>query len=219
MFGRTTGLSSWPRRCRAGSTAWARRPPSSSPAAPGENGHVESFNGKLRDELLNGEVFNTAGRSQGADRAVAGALQHRPPSFLAWLQTTRSGGDHARRRQAHAPSQLQRFIGPATAQDPLKPCPDQSMGAGQSHGVPQDGRQISVMHRSSNCLVVRRPWPSQQRRRAMAISWGQAWCHRAFTGRQGAQRRPDSAFDLAGTAAAGRCRRHRTRDINCLMSR
>jgi transposase InsO family protein len=29
------------------------------PGSPWENGYVESFNGKLRDELLNGEVFNT----------------------------------------------------------------------------------------------------------------------------------------------------------------
>ena len=29
------------------------------PGSPWENGHVESFNGKLRDELLNAEVFNT----------------------------------------------------------------------------------------------------------------------------------------------------------------
>ena len=29
------------------------------PGSPWENGYVESFNGKLRDELLNGEVFYT----------------------------------------------------------------------------------------------------------------------------------------------------------------
>jgi len=29
------------------------------PGSPLENGYVESFNGKLRDELLNAEVFNT----------------------------------------------------------------------------------------------------------------------------------------------------------------
>ena len=29
------------------------------PGSPWENGYVESFNGKLRDELLDGEVFNT----------------------------------------------------------------------------------------------------------------------------------------------------------------
>jgi len=27
------------------------------PGSPWENGHNESFNGKLRDELLNGEIF------------------------------------------------------------------------------------------------------------------------------------------------------------------
>ena len=29
------------------------------PGSPWENGYIESFNGKLRDELLNGEVFYT----------------------------------------------------------------------------------------------------------------------------------------------------------------
>jgi transposase InsO family protein len=29
------------------------------PGSPWENGYVESFNGKLRDELLNPEVFDT----------------------------------------------------------------------------------------------------------------------------------------------------------------
>ena len=29
------------------------------PGSPWENGYVESFNGKFRDELLNGEVFDT----------------------------------------------------------------------------------------------------------------------------------------------------------------
>ena len=29
------------------------------PGGPWENGYVESFNGKLRDELLNGEIFDT----------------------------------------------------------------------------------------------------------------------------------------------------------------
>ena len=29
------------------------------PGSPWENGYVESFNGKLRDELLDCEVFNT----------------------------------------------------------------------------------------------------------------------------------------------------------------
>jgi transposase InsO family protein len=29
------------------------------PGSPWENGYIESFNGKLRDELLNGEIFST----------------------------------------------------------------------------------------------------------------------------------------------------------------
>ncbi len=29
------------------------------PGSPWDNGYVESFNGKLRDELLNGEIFYT----------------------------------------------------------------------------------------------------------------------------------------------------------------
>ena len=33
-------------------------------ASPWENGYVESFSGKLRDELLNGEVFNTLKEAQ-----------------------------------------------------------------------------------------------------------------------------------------------------------
>jgi transposase InsO family protein len=33
-------------------------------ASPWENGYVESFNGKLRDELLNGEVFDTRREAQ-----------------------------------------------------------------------------------------------------------------------------------------------------------
>ena len=28
------------------------------PGSPWENGYIESFNGKLRDELLNGEIFD-----------------------------------------------------------------------------------------------------------------------------------------------------------------
>ncbi len=34
------------------------------PGSPWENGYVESFNGKLRDEFLNGELFNTLTEAQ-----------------------------------------------------------------------------------------------------------------------------------------------------------
>ncbi len=35
------------------------QPPLTEPGSPWENGNGESFNGKLRDELLNAEVVNT----------------------------------------------------------------------------------------------------------------------------------------------------------------
>ena len=34
------------------------------PGSPWENGYIESFNGKLRDELLNGEIFDTVMEAQ-----------------------------------------------------------------------------------------------------------------------------------------------------------
>ena len=47
-----TAVKGWITSVRA-STAFIE------PGSPWENGYVESFNGKLRDELLNAEVFNT----------------------------------------------------------------------------------------------------------------------------------------------------------------
>ena len=34
------------------------------PGSPWENGYIESFNGKLRDELLDGEIFYTLTEAQ-----------------------------------------------------------------------------------------------------------------------------------------------------------
>jgi putative transposase len=46
----TTDLSSWPKPFGALFIE---------PGGPWENGYIESFNGKLRDELFNGEIFTT----------------------------------------------------------------------------------------------------------------------------------------------------------------
>ncbi len=71
-----------------------------SPGSPWENGHVESFNARLRDELLNGEIFYTLKEAQivieswrrhyNAVRPHA-SLGYRPPApevfvpaFTAW---------------------------------------------------------------------------------------------------------------------------------------
>jgi putative transposase len=59
------------------------------PGSPWENGYVESFNGKLRDELLNREIFSTlreaqvlieAWRKEYNQRRPHSALGYRPPA-------------------------------------------------------------------------------------------------------------------------------------------
>ncbi len=37
------------------------------PGSPWENGHCESFNGKLRDECVNGEIFYSLNEAQTAN--------------------------------------------------------------------------------------------------------------------------------------------------------
>jgi len=66
------------------------------PGSPWENGYIESFNGKLRDELLNREIFFTL---EEAKTLIArwreeynhvrphSALGYRPPAPQAWLLT------------------------------------------------------------------------------------------------------------------------------------
>ncbi len=58
------------------------------PGSPWENGYCESFNSKLRDELLNGEIFYSLCRSADRHRDLAPALQHQATAFLAWLPST-----------------------------------------------------------------------------------------------------------------------------------
>ncbi|UCG83489.1 MAG: transposase, partial [Dehalococcoidia bacterium] len=59
------------------------------PGSPWENGYIESFNGKMRDELLNREVFYTLTeaeilieqwRKEYNQIRPHSALQYRPPA-------------------------------------------------------------------------------------------------------------------------------------------
>ncbi len=68
------------------------------PGSPWEKGYVESFNGKLRDELLNGEIFYTLQeaqiiierwRQQYNTHRPHSALGYRPPTPEAWQLTER----------------------------------------------------------------------------------------------------------------------------------
>jgi len=55
------------------------------PGSPWENGYVESFNGKLRDELLNGEIFYTLAEAQVLiERWRRHYNQRRPHSSLGY---------------------------------------------------------------------------------------------------------------------------------------
>jgi len=48
------------------------------PGSPWENGYIESFNGKLRDELLNREIFMTLLEAQILNRGVEKGIQSSP---------------------------------------------------------------------------------------------------------------------------------------------
>jgi transposase InsO family protein len=54
--------------------------------SPWENGYCESFNGKLRDEFLNGEIFLLAEGGTDSDGEVARGIQHRATALGAGLQ-------------------------------------------------------------------------------------------------------------------------------------
>ena len=56
------------------------------PGSPWENGYVESFNGKLRDECLNGELFLSLAEARYiVDRWRLDYNHYRPHSRLGWM--------------------------------------------------------------------------------------------------------------------------------------
>ena len=62
------------------------------PGSPWENGYVESFNARLRDELLNGEIFYTLREAQIIIESWRPALQRNPSPCLSRIQTASAGG-------------------------------------------------------------------------------------------------------------------------------
>jgi transposase InsO family protein len=76
------------------------------PGSPWENGYIESFNGKLRDEHLNREVFDTVLEARVLTEAYRreyntirphSSLNYRPPAPESWVFTsvTRAAGQTA----------------------------------------------------------------------------------------------------------------------------
>lgn len=64
------------------------------PGSPWENGYIESFNGKLRDELLNREIFDTVTEARVLTKEYRweyntfrphSSLNYRPPAPAAWV--------------------------------------------------------------------------------------------------------------------------------------
>lgn len=70
------------------------------PDLPWENGYIESFSARFRDELLNREIFYSLGEVQSLieqwrpHRAMAEALQYQAAIFGSWLSTNGSGEHH-----------------------------------------------------------------------------------------------------------------------------
>lgn len=65
------------------------------PGSPWENGYIESFNGKLRDELLNGEIFDTLTEARVVTESwrkfyntqrIHSSLGYRPPAPESFYQ-------------------------------------------------------------------------------------------------------------------------------------
>ena len=63
------------------------------PGSPWENGYVESFNGKLRDELLERRDLRHADGSEGPDRALAYRVQHDPTAQCLGVSAPGTGSD------------------------------------------------------------------------------------------------------------------------------
>jgi transposase InsO family protein len=57
------------------------------PGSPWENGYCESFNGKLRDELLNGEISLHPEGGTDPDRKLAAPLQYGASALIAGIST------------------------------------------------------------------------------------------------------------------------------------
>ena len=74
------------------------------PGSPWENGYNESFNGKLRDELLNGEIFYTLCEAQIIVEGWRWEYNHiRPHGSLGYRPPAPRGGDARPGRFRFAP--------------------------------------------------------------------------------------------------------------------
>ena len=144
------------------------------PGSPWENGYVESFNGKLRDEHLNVELFDTLLEAQVADGALALRVQPAAPAQLARLPATGAGGHttaaHAWTARARSGSNLARIH---RTRDPIRlpghanRCPSEAgMMVCEQPIDPEQGAPVRCDHRTAS-TGLKRPstttawWPTR----------------------------------------------------------
>jgi transposase InsO family protein len=65
------------------------------PGSPWENGYIDSFNGKLRDELLNREVFDTLLEAKVPVERWRREYNQIRPHLLIGVSTSCAGGHYA----------------------------------------------------------------------------------------------------------------------------
>ena len=79
------------------------------PGSPWENGYCESFNGKLRDEFLNGEIFYSLKGAQILTERMARGIQHGTAALGAGLQATGTASHPAKTNGAWRCGNASRF--------------------------------------------------------------------------------------------------------------
>ncbi len=99
------------------------------PGSPWENGYCESFNSKLRDELLNGEIFYTL-----AEARIIIESWRQPASFIARLQATGTRSSHLTAPGcAHSISSAGRSMAGMATNFKLTSCSDHPIGADHNY--------------------------------------------------------------------------------------
>jgi putative transposase len=93
------------------------------PGTPWENGYCESFNSKLRDEFLNGEIFYSLKEVQVlaerwrvyySTRRPHSSLGYRPPATAAWQAETTTGHGKVESNERFPPSHTPDYGGEFT---------------------------------------------------------------------------------------------------------
>jgi transposase InsO family protein len=126
--------------------------------SPWENGYIESFNARLRDELLNGEIFYTFARGTDRHRKLAASLQHGQAPRLNRIQAPSIRGVRACIRRVAGCAASTGFAGHAGATASLKLTFEVDHSAGPitcAHCASRVGAHSCGGRRSSAAILAR----------------------------------------------------------------